>query len=321
MTKKPARRVLIVGAGAVGQVYGYHLSRGGASVTFFVKEKYRSDLESGTTLYWLNSGTDPIQWSEFGVASSLDAVSEQRWDQVWLCVSSTALNGEWLAPFLKRIESAALVALQPGFATRSLLTAIYPSELLVSGLINMISYQSPLPGEDSGIEGIAYWFPPGGKQIFSGEAGPTREVVADLRAGKCPAKRVRDAAYQTAVGSAFLMPLIASLESADWSFEKLKERGRLRLAVQAAREAMLIVADHFEEPPPWLRHAVSVPLLRLVMKLAPRVCPLNIEVYLKYHFLKVREQTQSLMEGYIELGHSKQRPVQSLETLAMRLFS
>ena len=295
MPKKSARKVLIVGAGAVGQVYGYHLSRGGASVTFFAKEKYRAELEAGTTLYWLNQGTEPIGWSDFSVICNLDDVGAGEWDQVWLCVSSTALNGDWLEPFLSRVEASTLVALQPGFATRSLLTALYPSALLVSGLINMISYQSPLPGEDNGMEGIAYWFPPGGKQIFSGEPNPVRDVVSGLRAGNCGAKRVRDASYQTAVGSAFLMPLIASLESAGWSFAKLAEKDRLRLAVQAAREAMLVVADHFDEPAPWLRHVVSVPVLRLVMKLAPKVCPLNIEVYLQYHFLKVRDQTQALM--------------------------
>ena len=32
-------RALIVGAGAVGQVYGLHLQRGGAEVGFFVKER------------------------------------------------------------------------------------------------------------------------------------------------------------------------------------------------------------------------------------------------------------------------------------------
>ncbi|MGB3623971.1 MAG: 2-dehydropantoate 2-reductase N-terminal domain-containing protein, partial [Ketobacter sp.] len=42
---------LIVGAGAVGQVYGHFLQRGGASVSYLVKEKYKYDCEKGFTLY------------------------------------------------------------------------------------------------------------------------------------------------------------------------------------------------------------------------------------------------------------------------------
>ena len=39
-------KVLIVGAGAVGQVYGRHLAAAGAEVCFYVKPKYRAELES-----------------------------------------------------------------------------------------------------------------------------------------------------------------------------------------------------------------------------------------------------------------------------------
>ncbi|MDV7398489.1 2-dehydropantoate 2-reductase N-terminal domain-containing protein, partial [Arthrospira platensis SPKY1] len=42
---------MIVGAGAVGQVYGHYLQRGGASVSYFVKEQYKEECEKGFTLY------------------------------------------------------------------------------------------------------------------------------------------------------------------------------------------------------------------------------------------------------------------------------
>ena len=37
-------KVLVVGAGAVGQVYARHLIRGGSEVLFWAKEKYRDGL-------------------------------------------------------------------------------------------------------------------------------------------------------------------------------------------------------------------------------------------------------------------------------------
>ena len=46
--------VLIVGAGAVGQVYGRHLALGGAHVHYFVREKYADECRRGFTFYPLN---------------------------------------------------------------------------------------------------------------------------------------------------------------------------------------------------------------------------------------------------------------------------
>lgn len=43
--------VLIVGAGAVGKVYAYHLSKGGAKVTFLIKEKYKVEMKQPIILY------------------------------------------------------------------------------------------------------------------------------------------------------------------------------------------------------------------------------------------------------------------------------
>ncbi|HTJ46743.1 MAG TPA: 2-dehydropantoate 2-reductase N-terminal domain-containing protein, partial [Kofleriaceae bacterium] len=52
-------RVLVVGAGAVGQVYARHAQQGGADVTFFVREKYRDEVARGLDLYPLNKRKKP----------------------------------------------------------------------------------------------------------------------------------------------------------------------------------------------------------------------------------------------------------------------
>ena len=46
-------RALIVGAGAVGQVFGHHLAKAGAEVSFLVKPKYVAECERGFMLYKL----------------------------------------------------------------------------------------------------------------------------------------------------------------------------------------------------------------------------------------------------------------------------
>ena len=83
-------RALVVGAGAVGQVYGRHLQLGGAQVTFFVRDKYRAMVERGFDMYALNSRrpTEPVRFEEFSVVSRPDEVAARRFDQVYLTVSS-----------------------------------------------------------------------------------------------------------------------------------------------------------------------------------------------------------------------------------------
>ncbi|HIA02218.1 MAG TPA: hypothetical protein EYN66_09955, partial [Myxococcales bacterium] len=46
-------KVLIIGAGAVGQIYGYFLQRAGAEVSFFVKDKYAEECRQGFPLHHL----------------------------------------------------------------------------------------------------------------------------------------------------------------------------------------------------------------------------------------------------------------------------
>ncbi len=68
MTSHPPPRVLIVGAGDVGQVYGRHLQLGGAEVTFLVKPHQVEGLEAPLPLYPLNQCTlqdAPTQFSDY----------------------------------------------------------------------------------------------------------------------------------------------------------------------------------------------------------------------------------------------------------------
>ena len=81
-------KVLIVGAGAVGVVYGRHLQLAGAELSFYVRDKYRPACEQGLTVYPLNKDRSfkPVDFKEFSVLSSPEEVAAQSFDQVWLAV-------------------------------------------------------------------------------------------------------------------------------------------------------------------------------------------------------------------------------------------
>ncbi|PKN56639.1 MAG: hypothetical protein CVU56_15215 [Deltaproteobacteria bacterium HGW-Deltaproteobacteria-14] len=321
--------ILVVGAGAVGLAYGYHLQRGGARVAFLVKPKYAAAARRGVAMYALNTKAgrrrEPVRFDGFEVLTETAEVAATRWDQVWLCLSSTALRapevqstrgshqgaGErarperpWFDALCGAIGEATLVSLTPALDDHAYLTARYPEDRVVSGMINMISYQAPLLGETVPEPGIAYYRP--GKNPFSGpDADRVGGVVAALAAGGWRAKRVKDAARSAAFGSAMMMPPIAALELSGWGFAETRRSPHLKTAVGAVSEAIRAVAAYRGEPRPLARFAIRGCVLRLLTRLAPRVLPLDVETYLHYHFEKVGAQTTLMLERWVTLGNER----------------
>ncbi len=328
-------KILLVGAGAVGQVYGYHLHRGGAQVTFYVREKYREGLaQDGMPLYPLkgrNKGgsflpallrnrrvpAKCIEFRDFGLVSAPAEVAAQGpFDQVWLCMSSTALKGDWLTALLAVIGDATVVSLQPGLEDGPYLRARMPVERLVQGLIPMISYQTPLPTEAHTHPGIAFYTPPG-KNPFSGpRVGP---VVAALKAGGWPSKAVPDVARVTALGSAMMIPVIAGLEVGGWQFKAFGRGEGVRLASAALAQTTQIAVPGFRRALIWLFRRPWT--LRCVLFLGERVLPLPLEVYLQYHFTKVADQTRAQLHTFIERGRAAGQATDAIEALLDRLPS
>jgi 2-dehydropantoate 2-reductase len=307
-------KVLIVGAGAVGQTYGLHLQRGGASVSFFVKPKYADAVRAGLTLYPLNGGQGPARLEGAGVVTEVEEVAAEQWDQVWLAVSAPALGGEWLGTLIAAAGDALVVLLMPGLEERRRLGQHVPEERLVCGMISLIAYQAPLPGERRfDAPGLAFWFPPMGPSPFCGARAA--EVVSALRAGGQPARQVKDVGAQASFGSAVLMPILLALEAADWRFARLKEGTGLALAARGMAEALAVVSGELGQRPPWLLRGLGPLPIRLILDLGPRVLPLDLEVYLAYHFVKVAEQTRQMVARYIALGEAQGRPTPALREL------
>ena len=69
-------KILLIGAGAVGQAYGFHLSRGGADITYFVREKYLEELSLGLTIECLSGSQKGKQ--EFHNFNIMTHMSEVR---------------------------------------------------------------------------------------------------------------------------------------------------------------------------------------------------------------------------------------------------
>lgn len=309
-------KILIVGAGAVGQVYGWHLRQAGHEVTFFVKEKYREEVARGLTLYRLGYGRSRRQdWPAVSVISSVQEVATQPWDQVWLTLASDALRGELAGQVLAQVGQATVVCLQPDIEDGAYVRSRLPTPgQMVQGLITFISYQSPLPG-GSGPEGIAYFLPPLAPGLFAGEAARVGPVVTALKAGGISAKVVRDFAQAAAGAPALLQPLMAALEVNDWKLHTLNGSQHMKLGLAASREALTVAKAEAGANTGLLSLLLRPTAWRLIVPLSQRVLPMDVETYLKYHYGKVGVQSRLMLDSYIRLGGQHGLDTQALQAL------
>lgn len=309
-------RVLVVGAGAVGQVYGSYLTAGGMEVGVLVKPHYARTARAGFQL--IPARGDPYDWVPSVVLDAPVEAALSRWDQVWLCVSSPALRGPWLDELISATPDAVVVAMGPGMHDRERLLGLLPEERLISGLIGFSAWQAPLPGQ-TGPSGLGYWFPPLMKSRFSGAEAPTEQIVDTLKRGGMPVGLSDSAEREGAIGSAVLLPTMASLEIAGWTFSAWRRDPIAAVGVAACKEA-LSIAGAIHGVPVWHLQALLGPRrMARVMAVAETSCPVSLETFFRVHFTKVGDQTREGLSAWIEAGRAHGLPTANLAQLSARL--
>jgi 2-dehydropantoate 2-reductase len=311
----PVMRALLVGAGSVGQTFGYYLQQGGAEVAFYVRPKHLDECRRGFTLFEL-PGKRKRRLEGAACLSTLEEVKAGHWDQVYLCMSSTGLRGEWLGPFAAAIGNATVVVLQPALEDRDYVRRFVPTERLVTGMISIVAYHAPLDGESFPESGTAYWAPTLAPTPFSGPEPRTADVVHALRRGGQPAKIAADVASAVAFPGGSFMAALTALETADWSFATLKRsRGLLELLARAIDEVREITTTKTGVTPSVPKIATGRTALKLLLSLSPRLTPFPLETYMRAHFTKVGDQTRLAMRMLIENGASAKLPTAALRAL------
>jgi hypothetical protein len=309
-------KVLLVGAGAVGQVLGLHLQRAGAEVTIAV----RSPSSVQATTLWRLSMVGAPAADTFAPREVVSQLDSQRFELVVLTVPSDALGSPWLATLSRAFEGATVVGLQPGLDDRRRLLALGVSEArLVRGLVSLISYQTPLTATDRLQEpGYAYWLPPLVPFAFDGPEVPVREVVRLFRRAGLSAKRRPGLDLDTTFFTAVLLSAVSALESKVWSLARLAEDPSL--LVEAAGQALAITALQLNRPVPMAFSLISrAGLVRLGIRIAPRLVPFDVEAYARVHFTKVGAQSTLLLGELVTQGRARGLAVDALEKLAARV--
>ncbi len=318
-------KVLIIGAGAVGLVYGRHLADAGARVSLFVRPSRRDEALAGTNLTRVRvvGARKTARFVPDAVVTSAEQARALDVDQAWVATSTNALDEPWLEALLAALPRAVVVFLQPGEDVLARMKQLVPDDARrVRGAISMASWVSPLPGSTDPREvatppGIAYVLPPLGPSGFEGPRA--KEIVELLSRGGCPAT-LTDVTTSLAVGSSLLLPHMVALEAGGWKLSRLASRELALLAAGASREALAIACAGLGIPSPFAARSLTRALTtQIAARLAALLVPFDLEVYLRVHFLKVRDQTLLLIAESTKHGRARSLPTTFLERLRARV--
>lgn len=303
-------KILIIGSGAVGAVYAQALAAAGCEVEFLVRDCDSPNAAMPRTLY--RYGLFRGYREEQQNLKVHDRITGS-YDQVWLCTPSDALGSKWLAGQLALIdERTPLIAWTPDILDIEVLRRLYPGPIS-QALIGLISFQSPLPGEQEPPPGIAYLALPGATVLHDDEYG--REASRLLKAGGLPSSVRKDLQWWEARAAGVNICVMAALEQEDWSISRLRSSSRLGLAMGASREVVEASAAYLGENSRFFRLTPLGLILRSIMLLGPKLSPFPLEKYLHYHFDKVGSQTRQILKGWVQCCRDYNLPHERLDAL------
>jgi ketopantoate reductase len=297
-------KILVVGAGSVGQVYGYHLGLGGAEITFYVKEKYAKDLKNGLRLLPLNKGSQPksLEWNNFQVISSDIDVSQVNWDYVLLTLPSNILYTDWLPKFAKVCpKNSSIITLQPNIQDKFELEKYFPKSQIILGVITLIAFNSPQKSE------VAFWFPPLAKAPFDGDVAKVNNLLSIFSKSGFPAtfKKIGENPTQIAFGANFLNIFVFVLENQKWKLDEFKTKKRADILTKAIDESFEIIASKLGLPKPKWTKILNRFTYSFLINLAKFLMPFDLEKYLEVHFTKVSPQMKRNVDELVKIANEK----------------
>lgn len=314
-------KVLIVGSGAVGQVYGFALQKAGVELGLYDLPATAAKLKEalghgGMPLFQISRSRRraPIaQWLDhYTVLTDAAECQNFKPDQIWFTTPSPVYYSDWFREFLQKVPSQRVVCFAPE-GSRPEFLAQGVEDRLVFGGTTFMAWQGDLGGGRA--EGVNYWLSPLGIQLM-GKVAACRDVEQLLKkAGFRVVVGKPDSPMQAAV-TAVMTAFTAGLELSGWSLRGLRKGAWLKRAAAAAHEAVLSQlprAGVLQKA--LLGKAVFGAGFFIATFLLPLLVPFDLEKYLKFHYLKTREQTLSLLDIFVKDGKRRGLAVENVRLL------
>lgn len=320
-------KVLIVGCGAVGQVFGISLMKAGVELGFYARpgpdDRLIQALEIGRGMHLFQISHShrrvPIAHHLEGYQVVTDVAGSQRFnpDQIWFTTPSSVYYSEWFQKFLQEVPSKMVVCFAPEGRRPEFISEGEGQDRFVFGGITFMAWQGDLEGGGGQPEAVNFWKPPLIEIPLVGADRAGNEVAELLKAGgfRSSVKKETFSKMQAAL-TAFISALVGGLELSGWSLKAFRRSQWLKRAAYASREAVLSQLGKASFSTKMLFKILSSPTIFFVAtSFLPLFFPFDLEKYLKFHYLKTRDQTLDLLELFIKDGKAQGLPVENIQIL------
>jgi hypothetical protein len=321
-------QVLIVGCGAVGQVYGLFLQQAGVEVGLYdrpeASEKLSRALKSGgLRLYQVTyrHRREPVErrLTDYRMIRGLKEARAFAPDQIWFTVPSPAYYTDWFRDFLQAVPSRRVVCFIPE-GRRPEFMPKGAGERFVFGGTAFMAWQGGPEAGGGRPDGINFWRAPLGIPLAGTREGCREAGLVLKKAGFGYTAEAPDSRTQACITAAMTV-FMAGLELAGWSLREYRRspwRGRAAAACREAVLGQLPAAGALQKA--LLGTRVLSAAFYLVGVFLPLLVPFDLEKYLKFHYTKTREQTLVLLEMFAGDGEKRNLPVDTIRRIqrAMR---
>lgn len=330
--------VLIVGAGALGVVTGYHLGLSGAAVTFLVRPARLDALQSPQLLYCYDD--DRLrEYTGYRVITAAAEAAAQSFDYVLVTLDGAACRSDEGTKLLADLGAvirptvAQMMICGVGIGLREhfLQATGLPQERLLHGTMRLFSYQvarANMPvhaGTDAAKlarASIAY-------HHFPVRQGFGVAVPASATARKFAALYNRSGASHCSVMNMtlysivtnFFFPLFAACEIAGWpNAETMASNKALWSLCCKAQNEIVGLRQHG-----WIGKLMRLLMtegmyLKLLRKLERESEPLDFHAFSRFHHGgKVQQQDIQVMQNCVKAGESNGQPMTALKEILRQL--
>jgi len=327
--------VLIVGAGGLGMITGYHLHLAGAEIGFLVRPNRIPALQEPQVLYCYDDG-ESKHFSEYSVhTSAADAMARDP-DFVIVTLDGATCRGEEATALLKDLgqamQNGKSIAVISGVGVRDYCreTMGLPEERVVEGTMGLLSYQTdrvtlplnpPTDPEELAKASMAYHHM-GKNPGFMVAAGPKQaaKAFAELynRSGVSKCSIVGKKLYAMFTSSIFA--IMAMFDLAGWpDAETMAQDDELMALGSAAMKEIMRLPEHGLMGKIGSLFVSPRQLAKNNLKMERDCLPVDYSAFNKFHHGgKVREQDISVLRKSLESGKRQGRKMPALEDLLGR---
>ena len=321
-------KVIIVGCGAIGQVFGLHLQKAGVELGCYdrpaVTEKLKGALAQGGMLLYQVSRShrrEPLthRLANYQVLTDVAECQQFKPDVIWFTVPSPVYHSEWFGEFLQKVPSERVVCFAPEGGRPELIPDNTNQDRMVFAGITFMAWQADLEENRGRPEGVYFWRPPLGIPL-TGTKTACRAVVQLLKQAGFRATMGKPGSPAQGAVTAVMTAFVAGLELSGWTLRGFRNSPWLQRAARASREGVLSQltrAGIFTKT--MLGILCSRVIFSIVTRLLPLLFPFNLEKYLKFHYTKTREQSLTLLDVFAQDGKRRGLPVENIQLLLQAL--